>query len=175
MKLKTMFAAALIWALSFSFSITASAQTAILGETEISFEQAMEIAAKRVEGGTITEIEWEGKYGMLVYDVEIYNKGMMKYDVGINAVTGEIIQLNSKRMNYSQTPVGLPTAQVTSNRSIELTEISLKEVGGGTVTEIAWEVKDGQPICKIKVNSNGRRHEIRIDAATGEIVKLKSK
>ena len=54
-------------------------------------------------------------------------------------------------------------------------EIANTKIGGDTVTEIAWEIKYGQPVCKISVSGNGRRHEIRIDAATGEIVRLKTK
>ena len=85
----------MVCTLSLFFSTTAFAQTCFLGETKISFEQAIEIAATRV--------------------------------------------------------------------------------GGGTVVEIVWELKYGQPVCKIEVNNNGGRHEIRIDPATGEITKLKSK
>ena len=170
---KTPFIISLICALSFLFSITALAQTSPLGETKISFEQAIEIATNKVGGGSINEIEWKRKYQMFIYEIEIYNDGI-KHEVNIDAVTGEIIKFKSKWSKYPKLSNDFSATHVTSNRAIEFAKIALSNAGGGTITKIEWERKYGQLVCEIEIRNNWRKHKVTIDAETSKIIRVKS-
>ena len=52
---------------------------------------------------------------------------------------------------------------------------ALTRVGGGTVMDIELKRKNQQIIYEVEIIHNGRKAEIKIDAATGKIVKLESK
>jgi uncharacterized membrane protein YkoI len=143
-----------------------------MGNTKVTFEQAMTAAATKVVGGIVKEIKWEHKRQQPVYEVEIYSNGQ-KHEIKINAVTGEIIRHNSRRSSSTQTLNGLYATEVTSARAIKLAETAITQAGGGTVMEVEWKNKDGVLICEIEVMNNGRKHEVKLNAATGEIIKFK--
>jgi len=177
MKRKMILPIALILVLVAFFSTAALPQKSLpLGDTQITFEKAMEIASARVGGGIIKEIEWERKSdGRFLYEIEIYHDGM-KYEIKSDAVTGEIINVKkeSKRFIFAP-PNGLPPAQVTSARSVEFAEIARAQTGGGIIREIKWEIEKEQLICEIEITNGERDFEFKFDAATGEIIKSKSK
>ena len=43
---------------------------------------------------------------------------------------------------------------------------------GGAVREIMWEYKYGMLVCEVEINNNGRKYEIKFNAATGEIIEI---
>jgi uncharacterized membrane protein YkoI len=49
-------------------------------------------------------------------------------------------------------------------------EIAVAAVGGGEVTKVESEVEHGRLQWKVDVRSDGVAHEVRIDAATGDVV-----
>jgi len=62
--------------------------------------------------------------------------------------------------------------EVTFERAIE---IARNAAGGGQVKEVEWELKNRNPVYEVEVYANGRKHEIRIDAVTGDLTKHTSK
>ena len=148
-----------------------SAHASVLGETQITFERAIGIAIGRTGGGILKEIEWKrGRRGP-VYEAEMYHNGQ-KHEITINAVTGEITRHKSKRSKSHQALIGLTDSEVTSVRAIQLAEAAIARIGGGTVREIIWEYKYGMLVCEVEVNNNGRKYEIKFNAATGEIIEI---
>jgi uncharacterized membrane protein YkoI len=49
-------------------------------------------------------------------------------------------------------------------------EIAVAAVGGGEVTKVESELEHGRLQWKVDVRSSGTTHEVRIDAATGDVV-----
>lgn len=60
--------------------------------SRISIDDAMAIALERVPG-EVVKVELNTENGLLVYEVEIINIQGVKYEVEIDAQTGEIIKL----------------------------------------------------------------------------------
>ncbi|SNT61317.1 Peptidase propeptide and YPEB domain-containing protein [Asanoa hainanensis] len=56
----------------------------------------------------------------------------------------------------------------------EARRIALAKVGGGTVTEIESEFEHGFATWKVEIVRAGVEHDVYVDRATGEIVKLDS-
>lgn len=58
----------------------------------ISTEQAISIALQQVPGHVVkTELEYED--GQLIYEIDIRNNQGIKYEVEIDAITGEIVKV----------------------------------------------------------------------------------
>jgi uncharacterized membrane protein YkoI len=46
-------------------------------------------------------------------------------------------------------------------------------VGGGEVIEIEFKVRDGRPVCEVKIiDRSGRLREVYVDAQTGKVLKV---
>ena len=172
-----MFALAVVCVMGIAFAIPAPVDASVLGETQVSFERAIQIAIGHVggNGGVVTDVEWKNRHGRPpVYGIEIY-RNRQKYEVRIDAVTGEIIRTQNKRT--SKIPTGLTVSLITSVNVNKLADIAVNRAGGGIVTEVEfeWERRRGGMVVDIEVNDNGQKHEFKIDAATGEIIRHKSK
>ena len=148
-----------------------------LAGTQVTFEQAVQIALTHSGGGIVKEIELERRRGgLLVYEVEIIGD-QRKYEIQINAITGAVIRSNEKRSSSSQMYNGSFVSQITSANAARFSETGLAQVGGGTIVEMVWEISwNGQYIFEIEIrDTRGRKHEIKIDPATGSIISIKSK
>lgn len=60
--------------------------------SRISIDDAMAIALERVPG-EVVKVELETENGLLVYEVDIINMQGIKYEVEIDAQTGEVIKI----------------------------------------------------------------------------------
>ena len=170
-----MFALALVCVMGNALFAPAPVHASVLGETQVSFERAIQIAIGHAggSGGVVTDVEWKNKHGRSpVYEIEIY-RGGQKHEIRIDAVTGEIIRAKNKRT--SKMPAGLVVSQVTSARSNELAATAVSRAGGGRVAEIDWEHGRNGTIVEIEVNNNGQKHEFRFNPATGEIIRHRSR
>jgi len=140
---------------------------------QISYERAMQLALERVGGGVIRDIELERRHGELVYEVEVRFDGV-EYDVYINAATGEIIRFREDgRYNVNSASVMSPClteAEITFERA---KAIALERAGGGTVTDIDLERRNGRLVYEVEVRINRQEYDVRIDAATGEILRFR--
>ena len=148
-----------------------------LAGAQITFEQAVQIAFEHSGSGTVKEIELERKKsGLLVYEVEIIGN-QRKYEVQVDAITGTVIRAYEKRSSSSYMNNDSFISQITSANAAIFSETGLEQVGSGTVEEMGWELtKNGQYIFEIEIrDASGRKHEVKIDPATGEIISSKSK
>ena len=62
--------------------------------------------------------------------------------------------------------------QITFERAME---IARNAVGGGSVMEVEWELKNGNPIYELEIYHNARKHKIKLCAVTGELTKHTSR
>lgn len=55
----------------------------------------------------------------------------------------------------------------------KITRIATTAVGGGEVIEIEFKVRDGRPVCEVKIiDRSGRLREVYVDAETGKVLKI---
>lgn len=55
----------------------------------------------------------------------------------------------------------------------KITRIATTAVGGGEVIEIEFKVRDGRPVCEVKIiDRSGRLREVYVDAQTGKVLKV---
>ena len=156
-----------------SAGITASVtQQAVLGESQISFERALEIATARAGGGTPKSIEWTYKDRRPVFELEIVHN-RREYDIRIDAITGDVIRI--KNESTRSVPSGL--TQVTSARVLEFAQTAINRTGGGIVNDIEWkrDSRSGQEYIEFEIRNSGLRHDIRIDVATNAIIRERQK
>ena len=148
-----------------------------LAGAQISFERAVQIALAQSGSGIVKEVELERKRsGLLVYEVEIIGN-QRKFEVQIDAMTGAIIRSYEKRSSSSQIYDGSYVSQITSANAARFSATGLAQVGGGTIEEMGWELnRNGSYVFEIEIRDTGRRkHEVKIDPATGAIISIKSK
>jgi uncharacterized membrane protein YkoI len=178
---KTIAAIAVVYVMGFVFSAPALAQTmqssSLVQAAQTKPEKAEEIAVKRTGGGTVVEIELERKYQQILYDIEIRDNSR-KYGIKIDAKTAEIVHFKDTALKRphvqpkTQSGSLIQDAQITFAKA---EEIAVAQVGGGTVMEINLERKYQQIFYEVEIRLHERKHEIKIDAETGEVVKSKSK
>ena len=140
----------------------------VLGDTQITFERAVEIALRNTGGGIVAQIDWELKYGRSRFSVEVFHGGR-EHKVRIDGITGNIERTKSE--STRKTPGAL--TNVTTERVILFAQTALQRTGGGTVREIEWErsSRSGEEYIKFEIDNNGRRHDIRVDVATNSIIR----
>lgn len=55
----------------------------------------------------------------------------------------------------------------------KVTRIATTAVGGGEVIEIEFKVREGRPVCELKIiDRSGRLREVYVDAETGKVLKI---
>lgn len=55
----------------------------------------------------------------------------------------------------------------------KITRIATGAVGGGEVIEVEFKVRDGRPVCEVKIiDRSGRLREVYVDAQTGKVLKI---
>lgn len=54
-------------------------------------------------------------------------------------------------------------------------EIARGAVGGGEVVDVEFEIKNGRPVCEVKIiDKSGRMREVYVEAETGQVLKLEN-
>lgn len=148
---------------------------------ELTYEDISEIVEAQYPG-TITEIEQDRKHGKAVYEVEIKD-GEKHYELNLDANTGEILELEEKRVKQDIKLTNEQENKIDTNNTEEqevndstlimdmeeAIAIALQEFQG-TVTEAELDKENGRYIYEIEIKSNGVEAEVEIDAQTGEIL-----
>ena len=62
--------------------------------------------------------------------------------------------------------------QITGTKAMQ---IALTRSSGGTVIEMEWELKRGKAQFDVEIINSGKKHEIKIESATGKIITYKEK
>ena len=147
---------------------------------------ALEKAGKAKDEVVFTEIKRDHDDGREVYDIEFTVPGEMEYDYEIDAVTGEIREQSTEKLEKSEKPAAepapeaQPAADPAALSDAEITvgdakQIALEHAGksaGEVVFEKAKREKDdGRWIYEVEFFVEGvSEYEYEIDAATGEIL-----
>ena len=137
---------------------------------------ALEKAEKAKDEVVFTEIRRDHDDGREVYDIEFTVPGEMEYDYEIDAVTGEIREQSTEKLEKAEKPAADPAAASGSEITVEdAKQIALGHAGksaGEVVFEKAKREKDdGRWIYEVEFFVEGvSEYEYEIDAATGEIL-----
>jgi hypothetical protein len=70
-------------------------------------------------------------------------------------------------------PTGEPTTGAAGVGLARAKEVALRQVGGGRITKVERETEHGRLEWKIEVRSGSVEYDVRVDAATGAITRLK--
>ncbi len=149
-----------------------------LAATQITVEQAKSIAIDAVDSeevGVITDIELEREDGILVYAVE-FTKNGIETDVKIDAETGKIVKIESDKdeKNPRISSSMLAGVMITSEQA-KLTAIAKVDAEKvGTITDVELENEDGILVYAIEFTKDGVETDVKINAETGEVVKIES-
>jgi len=155
------------FALGTYLAVPASAQS-VFGETQVSFERAIEIATARAGGGVVTQLDWQLRYGRPSYEIKIIDNGR-KHEFRIDGITGEITSFKNK--STRDRAEGL--TQVSSARVQAFAQSAFNRLGGGMITEVEWERESrgrGEYI-EFTIHHDGWKNKVRIDVATNSIIR----
>jgi len=128
--------------------------------------QAEEIALGVYPGATVRYTEYEQKKnGATYYEVNLIVAGDVRVEVKIDAATGTI------RAGYERNLLEVATITPTQARNT-----ALNLYPGATITKTELEYEKGVLTYEISLTqTNGRRAEVYIDAATGTVTRNKTK
>lgn len=150
---------------------------AYIGE-EAAKAKAFEFANAAAADVSKVKVELESDDGIMEYDVEFAYNGY-KYDVDINALTGEKMEF-SKKLIRNKKPVKPPAVtkpvEATSYIGYDAAKkIALDTVGAGANDVYALKVEldreKGVMIYEVEFDYNGYEYEFDIDAKTGKVIK----
>ena len=146
---------------------TKSSQEATLAmNSKASVHQAMNLAKQKVAGDIISA-EFDGD-NQGEYEVKLI-QGNQKYEVKINAATGEIIKTKQESMDKKDLAevAAWRQSKIQLNQAISIAQ----QTTAGQVMGAEFDFKYGKGIYEMKVAKQGQKHKLDIDANTGAVLK----
>lgn len=151
------------------------AQIVAAGAPAIGFTEAAMKAVAARPGSRVHELHLKIEHGVLVYEVELTHSDGTQSEIYVNAATGQIGTSGSSvggNPGNPGNPNPTPGPQVTQDQAVA---IALTRFPGYSVRELESEIEHGALVWKVKLEASGdRRAEVRIDAATGAIVRIRN-
>jgi uncharacterized membrane protein YkoI len=148
--------------------------------TLLTVAQAKEAALKATEG-KVDDVDLERRNGQTFYEVEIDKKGSNDVVVRLDAYTGKILAVVDDEDyddddDYNGTVAGTSSNQAAS-KQVKLTEaqasnIALKQVTGGKVTEIELDHDNGRYVYEVELRTANGEADVDIDANTGKVLSV---
>lgn len=127
--------------------------------TAVTEEQARQIALGAVGGGQVTGVVEDDKEGVPVWEVKITAPDGSTVKVSVNIATGEVVLIEGLEVLAE----GLTED--------EASQIALAAVGGGQVTGVEPDDKEGRQVWEVKVTlADGSKVKVSVDIATGEVL-----
>lgn len=146
--------------------------------TLLTVAQAKEAALKATEG-KVDDVDLERRNGQTFYEVEIDKKGSNDVVVRLDAYTGKILAVVDDEDyddddDYNGTVAGTSSNQAAS-KQVKLTEtqasnIALKQVTGGKVTEIELDHDNGRYVYEVELRTANGEADVDVDANTGKVL-----
>ncbi|MCZ1264934.1 PepSY domain-containing protein [Paenibacillus marchantiae] len=146
--------------------------------TLLTVAQAKEAALKATDG-KVDDVDLERRNGQTFYEVEIDKKGSNDVVVRLDAYTGKILAVVDDEDyddddDYNGTVAGTSSNQAAS-KQVKLTEvqasnIALKQVTGGKVTEIELDHDNGRYIYEVELRTANSEADVDVDANTGKVL-----
>ncbi|KOY14721.1 hypothetical protein AMS66_20860 [Paenibacillus xylanivorans] len=140
--------------------------------------QAKETALKATEG-KVDDVDLERRNGQTFYEVEIDKKGSNDVVVRLDAYTGKILAVVDDEDyddddDYNDSVAGT-SSNPSASKQVKLTEaqasnIALKQVTGGKVTEIELDHDNGRYVYEVELRTANGEADVDVDANTGKVL-----
>ena len=145
------------------------------GETSldqmISPEQAAEVALKAHPNTQVAGIDLERTRGTTAWEVKLLSD-QGEWEVSVDVITGQIVKDEQEETHCSDEDCRWVTL-AKLNYKQALTRM-LEAVPGGQVVELEIDDEDGRPVWEADImTDHHEKHEVKIDAETGEVLKHK--
>jgi len=141
---------------------------AAFAATEITMEQAKEIALAKTGGGAVTECKLDYDDGRQVYEIEIID-GNTKYEMDIGVTDSQIYDYSEKTYAaYDSTGANEISAE-------EAKEIALAKTGGGTVVQCKLDFENGKKVYEVDIVNGDTRYEMDVSVTDSKIIKFEQK
>jgi uncharacterized membrane protein YkoI len=125
--------------------------------------------------GTINELELEREGKRLFYEVEVALEGK-KYELKMDANTGEVLKLEEKATNIAAATQSVDTNKNAAPKQTVISSEEAKKIAldnfAGTIVEMELDDDDSRHNYEIKIVNGNRKAEIEIDAYTGKLIVL---
>lgn len=125
--------------------------------------KALEIART----GVVLSAELEEEDGRAVYSVEIA-QGRKTLEVVLDARTGELVE---KALEDDDQDSLAGACKISLARAIEIAKAKVS----GQAFAAEAERDDDKPVLEVKLLGDGKVHKVKIDPATGEVLKVRSR
>src|SRR5699024_6776005 len=155
--------------------------------TMLSEDEALAIAFEKAPGATVKEIEFEQEKGWNIYDIELMD-GQTKYEMDIDAVTGEILEYEkdekkakkdtsakeTKVTEESKETLALTPTEEKEQKSEETKEnstLTAEEaiaIARQHATGVVTEIERDDDVFEIELEDGDIEYEIEIDIFTGK-------
>ncbi|WP_327302658.1 PepSY domain-containing protein [Streptomyces sp. NBC_01298] len=148
--------------------------TAEQGGPKTSRTQAMATAENSVPGGRITDVELETEDGTQVWEIDVMTAEPRVHHLTVDATTGALLGNRADRMPERARPyleIPLATLAAASVDREDAVRTAVAAAGAGFVSELSIEGTEAGPLWRIEVSDGAVRHEIDIDAKTGEVAR----
>ena len=149
-------------------AMTVSEKAAVQG-ARITLSEAISIAQRAVPGGLIVDADAATVGGKVSYSIEILKDRL--YDVRIDLDDGTVLMLLKKRPHPREWKklAAVEEAAVSLQDAIGLAEENLP--GGNLISADVANRRD-KPTWDINLEKDGNLHTMRIDAASGDVIRL---
>ncbi|MCY0938644.1 PepSY domain-containing protein [Streptomyces sp. H34-S4] len=142
------------------------------GGPRTSRAQAMATAEKSMSGGKITEVKLEDDNGTRVWKVDVMTAEPRVHNIKADAATGALLGNRADRMperarQYLEIPLAKLAAASVDREAAARS--ALAKAGAGFVSRLSIQGTKTEPLRQIRVGEGSVRHEIDIDAKTGEV------
>ena len=138
---------------------------------ELTEAEIRELVLAQYPGATVESVTLETDDGLKVYEVRFRGEEL-RGTIALNPETGRVLE---RKVKYGSQIV-IPVAPEGTGDSAYLTtaeaeRIALETVPGGTVTDLDLEEERGAYIYEVEVRKDGQKHELEINAQTGEVTR----
>ena len=170
-----------IFAGIFALAFIAVVSVQVYGQTGISAPQAREIVLGITGGGTVNSLELVSSPTGPVYQIVVTHNAT-RYEISLNAQTGQIIRLISGQGGgMPQTP-GIPRVpqipQIFAQGGARLDEAAataLARSGGGVVRHVCVDWEQGVAVYHVRIYRNGNRMDYHLDRQSLTVVQERSR
>ena len=125
-------------------------------------KKAKEVVLKKVPGAKFVSFEFDYDDYTPTYEVEV-TKGNYKYEISIDAITGEIIGFEKEKYKSSSSSKLISASKAK--------EIMLNKVPGAKFIEFEFD-NDRTPTYEGTLRKGIYEYEITVDAKTGKIIEF---
>ena len=148
---------------------TNTAIQADIAEQTVSTEKAKEMALDVTEGTQVTKVHLDDDDDdKREYEMEVVKEDT-KYEVDVDAATGQVLKIEQDDRDDDDIELQNVSPKISLD---EAKKKALAEVNG-TITEAELDDDDNRLLYEIKIQtSNYREAEVKIDAATGKVLKV---